>query len=69
MSFVQDTNTGWHRVIECLVLTGHFPQTSPTISASFAKTDLQLKAYYASSPPCTQLASVNQSLFRTAYFR
>jgi len=31
---------------------GHFPQKGPNISGSFAERDLQLKASYASSPPC-----------------
>jgi len=32
---------------------GHFPQKGPIISGSFAKKDLQLKASYGSTPPCT----------------
>jgi len=33
----------------CSMFVGHFPQTRPVISGSFAKRDLQLKASYASS--------------------
>ena len=43
--------TGWRRVIEFLISSGHCLQKSPTIG-SFAKNDPQLKASYESLPLC-----------------
>jgi len=44
------------------LLKGHFPQKSRTISGSFAGRNLQLKAFYASSPPCITSPSLHDAL-------
>ena len=46
------TDTEWQNPAGCLICVGYFPQKNPTVSGSFAKRDLQLKASYASAPLC-----------------
>ena len=44
-----------HRI---LIFIGHIPQKSPLIGGSFAENDIQLKASYEPSQPCTLLFAV-----------
>jgi len=45
--------TVWRKCIGCRIFIAHFPEKSPIISGSFAKTDRQFNVSYTSSPSCT----------------
>ena len=59
-------HTGWRWVIGCLIFMGHFLQKSCKISGSFADREAQLKAPYASSPPCTKNMEHTNEMQHTA---
>jgi len=43
---------GLRHPVGCVIFIGYFTQKSHIISGSFAKNDLQLKAFDGSLPPC-----------------
>ena len=51
--WIRNDRTGWPRRTGCLIFSGHFLQKSPKISGSLTHRDLQLQAFYASWPPCS----------------
>jgi len=59
--------TRWRRLIGCFIFIGQFPPKSPIISGSFAERDQQLRAFYASSPPCTSSIYVHIHVYIYIY--